>query len=101
MRSDLNSNAKLMADIAATCFLITNETDFDAHLNYSAHVDSIEVRVFPQGNWTHPVLSFEEYLCCNSRDRGFDKSSLGLGKAPEFRAFLKRLRAFLAEARAQ
>lgn len=88
-----NPCAKVLGQIAQTCFLIGEETDFDAHMDWAAHVNEITVQVTPSGaGRQHAVLEFDEYLNIPSTD-GWS-SEFRTDTYPKVKKFAAELDAF-------
>lgn len=61
--NQVNPCSRVLGEIARLCFLIGEETDYDAHLSWSAHVNQLSVHVTPKGaRHDHAVLSIDEYM---------------------------------------
>ncbi len=62
-RNQINPCAKVLSDIARICFLINEETEFDAHFEWAGHVNNIDVYITPKKSGrAHAVMKFEEYI---------------------------------------
>ncbi|MBY6138554.1 hypothetical protein KUV26_03820 [Leisingera daeponensis] len=46
-RNKTNPCTRIHGEMAQTCFLIGEETDFEAHFSWSAHVNQLDVHVTP------------------------------------------------------
>lgn len=61
--NQVNPCARVLADMAKLCFLINEETGFDAFFNWSGHVNEVDIWIAPKGtNRDHAVLVFDEYM---------------------------------------
>ena len=62
-KNQINPCAKVVSEIMKTCFLINEETDFDAHFLWSGHVNNLDLVITPKNSSReHAVIRFEEYL---------------------------------------
>ena len=87
-----NPSAKILGDIMRICFLIGEETEYDAHFGWAAHVNSLSVRVFNKGSWSGQMqLEFNEYLNLGPDASGFHFST---DTYPKFKEFYDTLKAF-------
>ncbi|GLP86266.1 hypothetical protein [Tritonibacter mobilis] len=94
-RNKTNPCARVLADMARTCFLIGEETDFDAHFRWSAHVNEVEVTVTPaNASLDHAVLQLDEYLNIPSRGGRWSENEFRTDTYPRVKAFAKELEAF-------
>lgn len=96
--SNLNRNAQTLGEIANLCYLITNETKYDAWFEYHAHVNQITVRVHLEGDFlSEPSFKFDDYLQ-DKRVGPYDRD-LGHDTRPKFLRLKRDLTAFLKKAR--
>ncbi|PWE50051.1 hypothetical protein DEM26_08865 [Thioclava sp. NG1] len=91
-----NACARIISEIAQTCFLIGAETEFDAFFRWSGHVGAIDVMVFSkeETRW-HPgdaLLRFEEYLTQPGADQHPDFWTGTCQRAEKFAAQLNAFR---------
>lgn len=90
-----NPCARIIADIAHTCFLIGEETHFDADFRWSGHVSEVEVIVVPaRSSLEHSVLEFREYLNIAGGDNGWVHPEFGTDTYPKVKAFAAKLKQF-------
>lgn len=94
-----NPCSRVLGDIAKTCFLITAETKFDAHMNWAAHVNELTVHVAPKGSSQvdHAVLEFDEYINL-PKTTGFGSDDWRTDTYPAVKKFAGELTAFYERA---
>jgi hypothetical protein len=94
-----NPCARVLADIAQTCFLIGEETEFQAHMSWAAHVNQLEVRVLPKGaTWDkHAKLELNEYVNI-AKTTGIGTDDFATDTYPKVKRFARELKAFYERA---
>lgn len=94
--NQVNPCARVLGQIAKTCFLIGAETNFDAHFDWAAHVNQVTVRVFPKGATAgeHTVLEFCEYINLPNSSGPWCLDEFRTDTFPKVKAFSDQLAAF-------
>ena len=90
-----NPCARILAELAQTCFLIGEETDYHAQFTWAAHVNELQIYVTPKGaSIDHAVLEFNEYMNIPEVSRMMLSPQLGEATYPRVKRFAAELKAF-------
>lgn len=91
----INPCARILAEMAKTCFLIGEETDFHAQFTWAAHVNELQIYVTPKGaSIDHAVLEFNDYINIPEVSQFMLSSHLGEATYPRVKRFAAELKAF-------
>lgn len=92
----LNPCARIIGELAQVCFLICEETKFDAEFSWAAHVSELMISVKPEGRYTAgALLELDEYVTIAPPRSGWGElGRMGEDTYPKLKAFLAELKKF-------
>ena len=91
----INPCARILAELAKTCFLIGEETDFHAQFTWAAHVNELQIYVTPKGaSIDHAVLEFNDYINIPKVSQFMLSSQLGEATYSRVKRFADEFKAF-------
>lgn len=91
----INPCARILAELAQTCFLIGEETDFHAQFIWAAHVNELQIYVTPKGaSIVHAVLELNEYINILEVTPFRSLPQLGTASYPKVKQFAAELKEF-------
>jgi len=91
----VNPCARVISELAHVCFMIGEETEFDAHFSWSAHVNELQITLQPEGRYAaDPIMALDEYVNIPTVAMWGHYPKIGEDTLPKLKAFLAELKKF-------
>lgn len=91
----INPCARVISELAQVCFMIGEETEFDASFFWSAHVNGLQIDIKPEGKYAaEPIMVLDEYVIIPTVSMWGYHSKLGEDTLPALKVFLAELKKF-------